>query len=125
MRSRFDQSKDLGPDTAHGGAEHWQKTGWFPFKTATDDYVNNGTLVQVDTFLSMKGRGTAISNTTYDNVNVGPIDESNFAHPTVNPSMPDLGRCKQFGVDPQCHSGDAAEMLAEHARFMGSPIEQQ
>lgn len=103
----------------------WQKTGWFPFKTATDDYVNNGTLVQVDTFLSMKGRGTAISNTTYDNVNVGPIDESNFAHPTVNPSMPDLGRCKQFGVDPQCHSGDAAEMLAEHARFMGSPIEQQ
>ena len=66
----------------------------------------------------MKGRGTAISNTSYDNVNVGPIDESNFAHPTVNPSMPDLGRCKQFGVDPHCHSGDAAEMHAEYAAIM-------
>jgi len=111
------KSKDLGPDAAHGGAEHWQKTGWFPFKTASDDYVLNGTLLQADTFLSIKSRGTAVSNTTYDNVVVGPIDESNFDHPTVNPSMPDLGKCKQFGVDPECHAGDAKEMRAEQLQF--------
>lgn len=117
------KAKDLGPDAAHSGAEHWQKTGWFPFSTQNDWYVNNGTLVQADTFSSIKNRGTVISNTTYDNVQVGPIDVSNFAHPSVNPSMPELGKCKQFGKDPMCHEGDAAELLADHAILVATRSE--
>ena len=113
------KAKDLGADNStHAGAEHWQKTGWIPFSTVDDYYTVNGTLVQVDTFLSIKGRGTAVSNTTYDNVVAGPIDISNFVHPTVNPSFPKLGKCQQFGKDPTCHEEDAAEMLAEHALFV-------
>ena len=107
-------AKNLGPDAAHQGADHWQKKGWFPFSHQDDDYVLNGTLIQADNYLSIKSQGYAVSNTTYDDVVVGPIDESNFAHPTVNPSMPGLGKCKQFGKDPECHAQDAVDMRAEH-----------
>ena len=28
--------------------------------------------------------------------------------------MPGLGKCKQFGKDPECHVQDAVDMRAEH-----------
>ena len=107
------KAKDLGPDAAHAGTEHWQKRGWFPFPRVNDYYVSNSTLVRADTYLSIKSRGTVISNTTYDNVAAGPIDVSNFIHPTVNPSFPELGKCKQFGKDPLCHAGDGEQMRVD------------
>lgn len=111
-------SVDLGPSAKHGGAEHYQKKGSWPFTHIADSYFSNGTLVAQDTFASMVS-GTTVGNTTYSNVVVGAIDVSNFAHPTVNPGLPHLGKCKQFGKDPMCQSGSAAhaQMLADHAEF--------
>jgi hypothetical protein len=65
--------------------------------------------------------GTAIGNTTYDQVTVGPIDETVFAHPTVNLDFPEMGKCKEFGKDPMCmQMGAAHEMLAEHKAYLSA-----
>ena len=42
-----ERAKDLGPDASRAGAEHWQKTHWFPFKSGNDWWTTNGTLVAV------------------------------------------------------------------------------
>ena len=52
-----------------------------------------------------------ISNSSYTQYNVQPIDKSIFDVPKANCqdsscTMPEIGPCRQFGVDPSCDMAD-------------------
>ena len=91
-------AKDAGKTST--GLEEWTSASTFPFPTTDSFYFNNETdLSKYNSYASVLGKGTIISNTTYTNWKTGPIDNATFAVPS---SKPTFGKCKQFGVDPSC-----------------------
>jgi hypothetical protein len=106
------KSVDVGSDA---DGEHWANVAHFPF-LQTDDYwlKNASILTKHNSFSSLPKAlgpqaGTIISNSTYADVTVGPIDISTFWVPDARPTF---GKCKEFGHDPQCSMEDAAGLLA-------------
>ena len=114
------KAKDLGAD-ANG--EHWASSTHFPL-TQTGDFwcdsnVTSGcSLTKENSFVNIPKAfgpqaGTIITNSTYEGVTIGPIDESAFWVPDATPTF---GQCKEFGKDPMCQMNDAAALLADIAR---------
>lgn len=102
-------AKDEGVVTINGQqTEHWHSQGGIIIISNSDDFYvgNNSELVQHNSIVHVEGK-KGISNSSYANFDVSPIDESVFAVPSANCqdsscSVPEIGVCKQFGVDPMC-----------------------
>ena len=109
-------AKDVGPSTKFGGTEHWEGKTTFPFLSTGDWYVkNNDEIAQYNSFVNIPTQGTIMTNETYSNWTAGAIDVAVFNHPN---SVQQKGRCKEFGVDPECsqevHLDAMRSMLVEH-----------
>ena len=147
------KAKDLGADA---DGEHWASSSHFPL-TQTGDYwcdrnVTSGcALTKENAFVNIPKAfgpqaGTIITNSTFEGVTIGPIDEAAFWVPDATPIF---GRCKEFGKvcprdglqpstkqilvarsaahtlgrgqDPMCNMNDAAGLLSDMARSRRAP----
>ena len=102
-------AKDMGTSPKFGGTEHWEGSSTFPFTSTGDWYVkNNNEILQYNSFVNIPTQGTITTNLTYQNWTAGDIDISVFDHPA---SVQQKGRCKQFGVDPECSQEENLKVM--------------
>ena len=107
------KSKDEGTVTINGiQTEHWHDQGGIIVISSSSDYfvANNSILVQQNSMVRFEGK-KGITNSSYANYDVSPIDESIFDVPSANCqdsscTPPEIGVCRQFGVDPSCDMDD-------------------
>ena len=65
-------------------------------------------ILQYNSFVNIPTQGTITTNLTYQNWTAGDIDISVFDHPA---SVQQKGRCKQFGVDPECSQEENLKVM--------------
>ena len=107
------KATDEGEVTINGvQTEHWHDHGGIIIISSSSDFfvANNSVLVQQNSMVRVEGK-KGLTNSSYTNYDTSPIDESIFDVPKANCqdsscTMPEIGVCKQFGVDMECDMND-------------------